>query len=371
MSDTVTMNPALIPSSGGHPAHDGSAALPVASPLVASVPIAGITPVTMGSALAAHGSGAALQMSGLVARAPAPAAGQIVPSCGGSECGCGGGETCSCGGSCGGGAHGPQLVYALGRIGYDFGTEARRDSFIQAMPHDENNPHVTEDLLSYFDAAPYEAPGLIWTLNLDATPIYAIEPAGPFAAAGYERLRETLSGQFRDGVELVSVPGVIGGKVRLQSGQVVPVIVPALRGLFSWSTQALVEHVIGTRSDNNEEQVDYDRQAHGLSDFLNRIYYDLRNLGITPEDRALNFAATNAAQVADVVRSATSDLMDLDTLTVYRSPICRPDSDCFDVEVVFFNPGNITAARRVYRFTIDVSDIIPVSIGSMRSWTKR
>jgi cyanobactin maturation PatA/PatG family protease len=317
-----------------------------------------------------------------VARAPSPSSqivpsesrGQITPSCGcGGDkpggCGCGGGEKCSCGGH-GGAAQKPQLVYAIGRIGYDFGTEARRDSFVQAMGA-SSNPYAVDQLLSYLVSAPYEAPSLIWTLNLDATPIYAIQPLGAFAAAGYERLREFLDGQLNHGVELVSIPGVIGGSVRLQSGQVVPVIVPALRGMFAWATRPLVEHALGARPENAERQATFDRNASGLTDFLDRVYYDLRNLGITAEERALNYSATNAVQVSEVIRSTTSEALDLDTLHVKRSPICRPDSECYDVELAFFNPNNTNIARRIFRFTVDVSDIIPVSIGETRSWTRR
>src|SRR5215208_7560165 len=55
------------------------------------------------------------------------------------------------------------------------------------------------------------AESLIWTLNLDATPIYSIFPSGPFAAIAYERLREALQEQKRGTVQLVSVPGYTGG----------------------------------------------------------------------------------------------------------------------------------------------------------------
>jgi cyanobactin maturation PatA/PatG family protease len=123
------------------------------------------------------------------------ASGQIEPSdCG---CGCGGkgrkngGEEhkdcgCGCGGK-GGEAKKPQLVYALGKLGYDFGTEARRDSLAQAMTGEANNPLLPNHLLSYLDASPYDASSVIWTLNLDATPIYAILPMGPFGADAYMR----------------------------------------------------------------------------------------------------------------------------------------------------------------------------------------
>jgi cyanobactin maturation PatA/PatG family protease len=310
------------------------------------------------------------------ARAEPPAEiGQITPSdCG---CGCGGKgksggdgkEGCGCGGKSGGEAKKPQLVYALGKLGYDFGTEARRDSLVQAMLG--ANPMLADQWLTYLDGNPFDASSVIWTLNLDATPIYAIQPVGPFAATGYERLREALRAQFAEGVELISVPGVIGGSTRLQSGQVVPVIVPAVRGMHTWATKPLVEHVLGAPPEDAREREEYDRLAAGLTNFLERVYYDLRNLGITGEERALNYSATNASQIADVIRSTTTDQLDLDRLAVKKSPVCRPDSECYDVELSFFNPANTNVANRVFRFTVDVSDIIPVTVGPVRTWTRR
>jgi cyanobactin maturation PatA/PatG family protease len=57
----------------------------------------------------------------------------------------------------------PSLVYALGTINYDFGTEARRDSFRQLMPPIpgeppiQANPYVVSEMANYLDANPYEA----------------------------------------------------------------------------------------------------------------------------------------------------------------------------------------------------------------------
>jgi subtilisin family serine protease len=305
------------------------------------------------------------------ALAPDIAMSDIAPSdCG---CGCGSGEKksgCGCGGA-DKPAQKPPFVYALGKLGYDFGSEARRDSFIQSMPAGANNPLLPDQLLAYLANNPYEAGSVIWTLNVDVTPIYAVQPVGPFAAAGYARMLDLLRGQLNDGVELVSVPGVVGGSVRLQSGQVVPVIVPSMRGMFSWATHALVGHVLGARPKAAEAQKNFDALAGGLGNFLNRIYYDLRNLGITGEDRALNYSATNAVQIADVIRASTQQQLELDTIEVKKSPICRIDSECYDVELSFFNPHNTNTANRVFRFTVDVSDVIPVTVGTVRTWTKR
>ncbi len=279
-------------------------------------------------------------------------AGRVAPS----DCGCGGGATCTCGG-----AKAPQLVYALGTLGYDFGSEARRDSFRQSM--DSLNPDVPGDMASYLSENDFEAESLTWTLNLDATPIYAIVPAGSFAARAYRDLVNHFQAQMQRGVEMVSVPGWIAGSARLQSGQVVPAIVPVVRGLYAWGKADVVKAALG-ESPTPE-------QTAGIDNFLSRVYYDLRNLGVTAQERALNYSATNAFQVSQVMQAAGQQGLELDTISVKKSPVCRPDSDCYDVELAFFSPQNTNIANRVFRFTVDVSDVIPVSIGEVRAWSKR
>jgi cyanobactin maturation PatA/PatG family protease len=184
-------------------------------------------------------------------------------------------------------------------------------------------------------------------------------------------LRQAFQGQLGQGVELVSIPGVISGSVTLLSGQVVPIIIPAVRGMFSWATQPLIASVLGVAPTARAERVIYDKRVAGLGNFLNRVYYDLRNLGVTAEERALNFAASNAFQVAQVMESAAHGDLELDTVSVRKSPVCRPDSDCYDIEIRFFDPRDTRIADKVYRFTVDVSDVMPVTIGSVRAWRKR
>ncbi|MBD2255586.1 S8 family peptidase [Nostoc parmelioides] len=274
------------------------------------------------------------------------------------------------------------LVYALGTLGYDFGSEARRDSFKQLMPGIEidsttvpANPYDARQMVDYLGANLSEAKSLIWTLNLELTPVYAIEPVGGFARDAYAVLQELLSGQIQaedstDYVERVSIPGVLSGRsIKLFSGQVVPVIeVYNIRGLYGWKVNNLVNAAIqtvqSTATDAQEEAI-----RRTLTSFLSRIYYDLRNLGTTSQDRALNFAATNAFQAASTFATAVAEGMELDSITVEKSPFCRLDSDCWDVKLKFFDPENSRRAKKVYRFTIDVSDLIPVTLGEVRSWS--
>ena len=62
-----------------------------------------------------------------------------------------------------------------------------------------------------------------------------------------------------------------------------------------------------------------------------------------------------------------SHLYCLDTIAVSKSPYCRMDSDCWDVQITFFDPSNVLRARSVYQFTIDVSDEMPVSLAPSAS----
>ncbi|CAD5954465.1 Cell wall-associated protease [Planktothrix agardhii] len=277
---------------------------------------------------------------------------------------------------------GKNLVYALGVLGYDFGSEARRDSFKQLMPGVSiegtmipANPYDARQMVDYLGENLPEAKALIWTLNLELTPIYAIEPVGGFSRDVYEVLQGLLSGQIQEEnspefVQRVSIPGVLTGRsVKLFSGQVVPVIeINNTRGLYGWKVNSLVSAAIeSVQSEAGDAQEDAIRRT--LSSFLNRIYYDLRNLGTTSQDRALNFASTNAFQAAQTFAQAVGAGYELDSITVEKSPFCRLDSDCWDVKLKFFDPENSRRAKKIYRFTIDVSDTIPVTLGEVRSWS--
>ena len=304
------------------------------------------------------------------------------------DCGCGGDSKGGC--SCEGGAK-ASYVYAIGTIGVDFGTEARRDTFRQLMPRypigeGESqvtvppNPYDVTQLAAYLDENKSESGKLIWTLNLDLTPIYAIEAELAYADEVYSVLRDALKNQALpptddNFVSRVSIPGCLTGKTRrLFSGQVVPVVTAQHRGLYTWNEGALVTQVVDQvlPTDTTEGYREYvSRTVRG---FLDKVYYQFRNLGQTSADRALNFAATNAflaaEGIADGLLSARltapgippEELYSLDTISVSKSPYCRVDSDCQDVQIRFFNPQNVLQARNIYQFTIDVSDEMPVSL---------
>ena len=267
-----------------------------------------------------------------------------------------------------------QLVYALGRIGYDFVSQSRRDSIKQKMG-ESARPEEPNDILAYLDAHPYDASAMQWTLDLESTPIYVIEPRGAFARDAYNVLRQFLREQITEGVERVSIPGVIVGMTRHRSGTAIPVVAPEIRGMYSWTTEALVSAVVGPAPEAGaveEGQEAYRERRSGVTNFLERVYYEIRNLGREPQERALNFAATNAFQVERVYERAIQEEMELDTIEVDHSPVCPPGADCWDVKLLFFFPQRqVQTVRRVYRFTVDVTDVVPATVGPMRSWSIR
>jgi hypothetical protein len=260
-------------------------------------------------------------------------------------------------------------VFALGTLGYDFGADARRDWFVSVMRESGAVPEQADKLLDYFDNGlrggtrpedrrDYAASSVIWTLNLDATPIYAVVPAGPFADTAYLRLRQYLRDQLAAAAKIdatrVAVPGVVDGSITLRSGQVVPVIVPELRGM---------EQIKALPEGNNEAQK---KEYAGANDLQSRLFYELRNLGVAPQERALNAIATYSILA---VRTALTG-HEIESVRAEKTPVARPGSDCWDVVVTTFVADKVyEAAKKVFRQTVDVSDVVPVFLGAPRIYS--
>lgn len=295
-------------------------------------------------------------------------------------------------------------VFVLGTIGFDFVTETNMDYFQQAMDglvaqNEKLNPLMPHNdismarFLAYRDANGYEpnldkATALVWTLKVDGIPVYAIRPNSQFAVLEFARLVQYMIEQtgidpskFQDveqesaglmtaqndavdcptKVDRVSIAGYIDGETRLYNGHVVPTLVPILRGMFSWNPAMLTKAVLGTKA----KKVELD----SMRNFLERVYYDCRNKGSEPSDRAMNFAATNAYQAGEIFKDAVSNKLELNAIDVERSPVSRPGSEFYDVVMQFFNPQRREEeARKLYRYTIDVSGLMPVTFGPLRSW---
>ena len=279
-------------------------------------------------------------------------------------------------------------VFAVGNIGFDYGTEPRRDTFRQLMPRvaDDGspprlmapNPNDTEQLANYLNANPNESVKLIWTLNHDLTPVYAIEAEATYADHVYSLLRtaleyQALAANDEKFISRVSLPGVLTARtVRLFSGQVVPVVLAQPRGLRLWKEAAVLAAVMDT-VDQASLKVDRARARRTVRQMLDKMYEQLRNMGTAPPDRAINFMATNTLGFAEgiaqgllsgeAVDGDSTNLYSLDSISAVKSPYRRVDSDCWDVQVSFFDPENEDRSRVVFQTTIDVSDELPVQLG--------
>ncbi|AFY37270.1 peptidase S8 and S53 subtilisin kexin sedolisin [[Leptolyngbya] sp. PCC 7376] len=278
-------------------------------------------------------------------------------------------------------------VYALGTLGYDFGDEARRDTFKQTMAPTEvngvmvpGNPYDIQQMIEHLDQNPDAAHSLIWTLSLDQNTIYVLEPKGPFADDTYEMFLLMLAGQNEpidspEFIERISIPARRTHRTaELFSGEMIPVVnVLNPRGMYGWTIPSLVDNAIATvldeTADTGEATVNPETLREGLTAFLNRVYYDLHNVGQTSRDRALNFAVTNTFQATSAFTEAIASGRKLDTIDVEKSPYCRLNSDCWDVLLTFFDPEHGRRSRQVFRFTLDVSDNIPVTVGKLKRWS--
>jgi hypothetical protein len=302
-----------------------------------------------------------------------PNAGLVLADCG---CGCGGhGGECSCG--TGGAPKKPQLVYAIGRLGVSFVSQARKDSIwaaINAVPlEDAQNPIgdlkpiANDSLHTLFEAEPIYAQSVVWTLNRADTPLYAIMPAGAFAASTYRLLMQTWADSK---IEFISLPGVRAGQVALHDGQIIDVVIPDHRGVRSWSTDKYILALRAAREKLNPA-IPQEQLNRELRRFLGKIQHSIRNRGTMPEERALNAAAMYALNVSQVMIEAGSEGLTLRDVGAERSSISRPGSELYDVLLTFFDPKDrLGRAALRARLIIDVSDTVPVLVSQPETWNE-
>lgn len=310
------------------------------------------------------------------------------------------------------------LIFALGELSYDFGLEARLDSFkaqmrywfdhqvskedkekyhYSASPHDHNSMAA---FLLYVD--PFEkhrpympyANALIWTLTVDSAPVYSIRPEGsPFAAMIYQDLalflRDQVQNQYDPKTNTFGMPdeasasspdalgpdpvrmslaGHITGNTRLYNGDTIPGVEPVLRGLHNWTIGAMMNKLYGDQPATTQagQNTDYRKR---LQEFMTRLYTELRNKGRSPEDRALNYCVYNLSQLETVIKQAVDADMLFKSYKVKRSRIARQHSICMDIELTFFSPKALhNIAPRTFAITIDASDIVPIAVGDVHIW---
>lgn len=251
------------------------------------------------------------------------------------------------------------VIYVIGSIGFDFVSASRQASLSSEIKEAMNDPAAFLDRLT---EDPHLGEDIIWTVNVGDVPVYAIMPSGAYAANMQMRLIETMQMQLTKTAERVSIPGQIIGETTLQNGMDVPIIKPSMRGVKRWRVEALVEAVSGGNATKEERET--------ISNFLTRVYHEMRNQGASSEERAINFCVTHAFSLNDAFKDAIDRKLELSDVTLERSAISLPHADAWDISLTFFDPTKrFESAQRLYRFTVDVSDVIPVTVGDLKTWS--
>jgi cyanobactin maturation PatA/PatG family protease len=253
----------------------------------------------------------------------------------------------------------------------------------------QNNPAlggVPPATFAPFNLHQEDTGSIVWVLFQENQPQYALRPLHTFAGFVLTNLADFLFNQSRpdkvpdpetgeptdktnpDKADRISIAGRIIGDITLYNGQRVPVLDVSLRALYQWTIDLLIKDL----ATDHPEVADTDSPLYQkLKNFLDRIYYEVRNLGQAPSDRAINYMATNIFEAGDVFAIAIGDGLELDSIFAEKSPLCRPKSDCWDVVMRFFDPQNrLQRALDEYRLTVDVNDISPVQIGTRRKWAR-
>jgi len=255
----------------------------------------------------------------------------------------------------------PTLVFAIGGVGFEIPTDLAYEALEQERKSAGIDGSVADAgvMGQLLAERPSLGERLTWLLEENGNPIYALEPKGPLAAEIYGNFAEILTAQVVGEVDTVSIPGVrIGAMRSLRDGTRVPrVEMEVLRGLYAWTLESSV-----TRSN-----VGSDAEAILLG-MLRVIQQEARNEGVGGPARTLNYLTANPVQLAMSALSAQREGFTFGDFGIARSTFSRPNSECWDIELRFVDDDDEFRAGLIHRHTVDVADILPVSVGQMKAW---
>jgi hypothetical protein len=259
------------------------------------------------------------------------------------------------------------FVFPVGQISVDLGPADMKGL---GFPSPRLDPPGLQALLKQLDRDPSAASSVTWTLEVDSVPLYALEPEGPFAEQGYQRLCGMLRGQIQGIVEQVAAPGRISGTVTLHRGKRIPVIRLADSRMTGWARRELLESFTNRLCCSEETLADA-ALWRTVNDFLDRISVELRGPGLSARERALNYCLTRVTN-EPALDSLLCDGMALDSVLVDQRPFAHTGRDPWDVDLIFFHPRKERlTTRRICRFSVDVVDVCPVMIAGARIWSIR
>ncbi|MFT4923986.1 MAG: cyanobactin maturation PatA/PatG family protease [Phenylobacterium sp.] len=189
-------------------------------------------------------------------------------------------------------------------------------------------------------------------------------------------------------VDCVAIAGVVVGETVLYNGSKVPLLEVSLSGVRPWDKSVLVAQALDNANQNqqldtyiknrtncdncDQQKAELKSTVHDCIDrALDKIYFELKNNGISEHERAINYVGTNILNLADIFvdifelieeNGKVNSKYELDTVFVEASKVQRPTSILMDVILRFFQPNDQDKAFKCYRFTVDVSDVNPVMV---------
>lgn len=314
----------------------------------------------------------------------------------------------------------PSMAFAIGQVSYEFPDELTRDSFARAMgarlSPGYGDPEDVETLIAYLDDNPAEARRLRWLVSINGERRFAATPVGAFASQIYDMLAALVLGDARGDITIASVPGwTTESTVELMDGTVVRELrMNSLRGVYGWHSAQIARQSadavhrdalagqVGRMTDRSQpgettaiiagdgtenavlglsespvvswprlRVAPSDYVVYAIDQFLHQVYFRDRQEPEISRDRAVNFAATNGYQVAAAFMDAMGDGLEYTQYRTEYSPFARVSGLCWDVIVQFIDPSEDQRAMREYRLTVDIADVMPVTVGRLRRWSAR
>lgn len=255
----------------------------------------------------------------------------------------------------------PKVAFVLGTLGYDIADDVRRARLHRALVAEGvvGSPEDPATFAALLDRSPSVAQEVTWTIQREGSPLYAIDVAGSNVREVFDAFASAVGGLVSGAVEEMSFPGVVSGDLReLSTGELVPVLhMSGPRGLYGWRRK---DQVIRLPLPG-PGRVELERMLDVIND-------GEPNDGTHSHVRAINYLVTNPVQLAWSAGVATGEGFRFDSVSVKRSTLNRPYSDCWDIDLMFKDPDRPGRARLLHRHSVDVGDLLPVSIGAPRTW---
>ncbi|MCB9937506.1 MAG: S8 family serine peptidase [Planctomycetaceae bacterium] len=246
-----------------------------------------------------------------------------------------------------------------------------------------NQCGVTKEGLNFYY---YEKAGrrLGWEYGWD--PCFNARDQQPHVNSWEDRNAKVAKTLVTERSERVAIPGVLQGEVQLITGVKLPAIKPDMRGTADWSRERMLavflDAIRHSSSGAEWPEIDPKILRNKVQTLIDRLDHAVRNPGLSPEHRALNHAATRLFYALGEVggellandagafdKAATN--YELEDIVAKPSEIGYAGSDCWDVEVSFFNPKNREETLLVVSQTIDVNDTIPALTDKPRKFRRR